>query len=99
MLVATVVLIVIVIFVTQLVNHAAAIVTQGTKHMDTEAYARALFDRIAVDVAQMVKRSDISFYIKNGGTGSGSSAEVMGSGVAGNAKNDRMAFFSNGAGY
>ena len=49
MLVATVVLIIIVLFVTQLVNHASVIVGQGTKHMDSEAYTRALFDRIAVD--------------------------------------------------
>jgi hypothetical protein len=92
MLVATVVLIIIVLFVTQLVNHASVIVGQGTKHMDSEAYTRALFDRIAVDVAQMVKRTDISYYVKNLVSGS-----VMGNGIPG--VNDRMAFFSSGPGY
>jgi type II secretory pathway component PulJ len=98
-LVAGAVLALLVLFMTRVVNHAAAVVTQGNKHMDAEAYGRALFDRMAVDVAQMVKRTDISYYLKNSGTGPGSSADIMGSGVAGAAKNDRLAFFSAGSGY
>ena len=86
MLVATVVLIIIVLFVTQLVNHAAAIVTQATKHMDTESNVRPFFDRLAVDINQMVKRTDVSYYLKNGGS---SSSDI----------NDRMAFFSSAPGY
>jgi hypothetical protein len=87
MLVATVVLIVIVLFVTQLVNHAAVIVGQATKHMDTEANVRPLFDRLAVDIDQMVKRTDVSYYLKNKSSGGGTDI------------NDRMAFFSSAPGY
>jgi hypothetical protein len=86
MLVATVVLIVIVLFVTQLVNHAAIIVGQATKHMDTEANVRPFFDRLAVDIDQMVKRTDVSYYLRNL---SSSSTDI----------NDRMAFFSSAPGY
>jgi hypothetical protein len=87
MLVATVVLIVIVLFVTQLVNHAAVIVGQATKHMDTESNVRPLFDRLAVDIDQMVKRTDVSYYLKNQSSSGGTDI------------NDRMAFFSSAPGY
>jgi hypothetical protein len=86
MLVATVVLIVIVLFITSLVNHAAVITSQGTKHMDTESNVRPFFDRLAVDIDQMVKRTDVSYYLKNKSS-------------AGSDINDRMAFFSSAPGY
>ena len=85
MLVATVVLIMIVLFVTRLVNHAAVIVGQATKHMDTEANVRPFFDRFAVDIDQMVKRTDVSYFLKNATTSSD--------------LNDRMAFFTSAPGY
>jgi hypothetical protein len=87
MLVATVVLIIIVLFVTRLVNHAAVIVGQATKHMDTEANVRPFFDRLAVDIDKMVKRTDVSYYLRNQSSGGGSDI------------NDRMAFFSSAPGY
>jgi type II secretory pathway component PulJ len=85
MLVATAILVVMVLFVTRLVNHAAVIVTHGTKHMETESHVRPFFDRLAVDIAQMVKRTDVSYYLKN----------------ANNAANlnDQLAFFSAVSGY
>lgn len=92
MLVATAVLALLVVFVTQLVNHAAAVVTQGTKHMETESHVRPLFDRLAVDIAQMAKRNDVSCFLKNAASGS-----LMGSGSTG--VNDRLAFFSAVPGY
>src|ERR1051325_8939076 len=85
MLVATVVLIIIVLFVTRMVNHAAVIVGQATKHMDTEANVRPFFDRLAVDIDQMVKRTDVSYFLKNATTTSD--------------PNDRMAFFTSAPGY
>jgi prepilin-type N-terminal cleavage/methylation domain-containing protein len=92
MLIAMAVLTVIVLFVTRLVDSAATIVTQGKKHMDTESHVRPVFDRLAVDIAQMLKRNDVSYYLKyNGGP-----ADV-GSGITG--ANDRMAFFTAGPGY
>jgi hypothetical protein len=92
MLVAAAVLALIVLFVTRLVNHAAVIVTQGNKHMETESHVRPLFDRLAVDVDQMVKRTDVSYYLKNATSGA-----LMGSGSPG--VNDRLAFYCAMSGY
>jgi len=53
--------------------------------MDADSQARQLFDRMAVDFAQMVKRSDVSYYLKNQAnpqTG-----------------NDQIAFYTSGPGY
>jgi prepilin-type N-terminal cleavage/methylation domain-containing protein len=94
MLVATVVLAVLVLFVTRLVNHAAVVVTQGNKHMETESHVRPLFDRLALDIAQMVKRTDVSYYLKNQFNTAGS---IMGSGSAG--LNDWLAFYSGVPGF
>jgi hypothetical protein len=92
MLVSAAVLALIVLLVTRLVNHASIVVTHGNKHMDTESRVRQLFDRLAVDIAQMVKRTDVSYYLKNAGTTS-----AMGNGPTG--VNDRMAFFCATSGY
>jgi hypothetical protein len=36
----------------------------GHKQMDTDSEARQLLDRMALDLAQMVKRSDVDYYLK-----------------------------------
>jgi hypothetical protein len=48
----------------QLVNQTALIATLHNKRMDADAQARGLFERMAVDIAQMVRRSDVSYYVK-----------------------------------
>lgn len=53
--------------------------------MDAEAQIRPLFDRMAVDFAQMVKRTDVDYYLK-----SASNAQ---------SGNDQMAFYSTVPGY
>jgi hypothetical protein len=68
MLVAISVLALLVLLVTQLINHAASITTPGARRMDADSQARALFDRMALDLAQIVKRSDVSYYLKTEGT-------------------------------
>lgn len=87
MLVAIAVLALVVVFVSRLVNAAAAITTLGHKHMDTDAQARQLLHRMAIDFNQMVKRSDVSYYVKTG------------SGITAQSGNDRIAFFSAIPGY
>jgi hypothetical protein len=91
MLVAVGVLALVVVFVSRLVSTAATITTLGHKRMDTDSQARQLFDRMAIDVAQMVKRTDVSYYLK-----AGNSIVSMNSAVD---ANDRMAFFSANPGY
>ena len=67
-----------VLFVSRLVDSAATITTVGNKRMDSDSQARQLLDRMAVDFAQMLKRTDVSYFIK--------AAPAM-------TGNDRMAFF------
>jgi prepilin-type N-terminal cleavage/methylation domain-containing protein len=68
MLVAISVLALLVILVTQLVNNAAAITTLGNQRMDADSQARPLFERMALDLAHLVRRSDVSYYVKTAET-------------------------------
>jgi hypothetical protein len=68
MLVAISVLALLVLLVTQLINNAASVTTLGNKRMDADSHARPLFERMALDFAQIVKRSDVSYYVKTAGT-------------------------------
>src|SRR5947207_12734253 len=79
MLVSIAVLALVVLFVTQLVNSAATISTLGHKRMDADSQARQLLDRMQVDFDQMLKRSDVSYYVKTGAAMPG---------------NDQIAFFT-----
>jgi len=63
-------------------------VRQGQTRIDADAQVRPLFDRMAMDFAQMLKRSDIDFFGKGtaaGGTMTGSSLLNI---------NDKIAFYS-----
>src|SRR2546426_907484 len=55
------VLVLLVFFVTSLVNSAATITTLGHKQMDADSQARQFLDRMAIDFAKMVKRNDLDF--------------------------------------
>jgi len=85
------VLVVLVLLFTQLLNSAATITTLGHKQMDADSQARQLLDRMAIDFAQMVKRSDVDFFAK--GT---VAPKSVGGTMAGN---DRIAFYSAVPGY
>jgi hypothetical protein len=88
------VLVLLVLLATQLLNSAATITTLGHKQMDTDSQARQLLDRMAVDFAQMVKRSDVDYYLK-------SSATPPPIGVRNLLQpgNDKIAFYSTVPGY
>jgi len=68
MLVAISVLALLVVLVTQLINNAASVTTLGNQRMDADSQARPLFERMALDFAHLVRRSDVSFYVKTAGT-------------------------------
>ena len=91
LLVAMAVLALLVLFVTSLVNSAATITTLGNKRMDADSQARQLFDRMAVDFAQMVKRDDVDFFAK----GTVAPKSVGGAMTV----NDQIAFYSAVSGY
>jgi hypothetical protein len=96
------VIVLLVLLFAQLFKSAAAITTLGHKQMDADSQTRQLLDRMALDVAQMVKRSDVDYYIKSSWFASGSPPTL--SGVTGvrtllQPGNDTMAFYSSVPGY
>jgi type II secretory pathway pseudopilin PulG len=59
------VLVILALLAIQLLNSAAIVTTLGHKQMDADSQTRQLLDRMAVDFAQMVKRSDVDYYVKS----------------------------------
>jgi hypothetical protein len=68
-----------------MVNSAASIATIGYKRMDAESQVRPVLQRMALDFAQMIKRTDVDYYAK--------------SNLDHEPGNDRIAFFCNSPGY
>ena len=91
LLVSIGVLVLLVLLATQLLNSAATITTLGHKQMDADSQARQLLDRMAIDFAQLVKRSDVDFFAK--GTVAPNS---VGGAMTGN---DQITFYSTVPGY
>jgi type II secretory pathway pseudopilin PulG len=91
LLVSVGVLVLLVLLFTQLLNSAATISTLGHKQMDADSQARQILDRMAIDFAQMVKRSDVDFFAK-GTTAPNSVGGTM-------TGNDQIAFYSGVPGY
>lgn len=85
LLVSIAVLAVLVLLVSQLFSSAASVTTSGNKRMTAEAQLRPLFDRMAVDFSQMIKRTDVDYYLK-----SPSNTQTG---------NDQFAFYSTVSGY
>jgi prepilin-type N-terminal cleavage/methylation domain-containing protein len=85
LLVSIAILVALVLLVSRLFLATSTIATFGIKRIDTDGQVRPLFERLAVDFAQMVKRTDVDYYFKS---------------VA-NAQpgNDQMAFYSAVPGY
>jgi hypothetical protein len=87
---------------TQLMNSAATVTTLGHKQMDADAQTRQLLDRMSVDFAHMVKRSDVDYYLKSSWFASGSpptSSGVTGVRTLLQPGNDTIAFYSTVPGY
>jgi hypothetical protein len=100
LLVSMVVLLIIVFVVSQLVASATAVTRNGNKHVSTDTQARVVFDRMALDIAQMVKRTDIDYYVKGitryqhgNGHGWGRHGQTT------QPLNDQFAFFTQVPGY
>jgi hypothetical protein len=86
LLVGIAVLTLLTLLIARIVNSAATITTLSGKHMDADAQARPLLDRMAIDFAQMVKRSDVQCYLK--------SPIIPMTGTTASTNNDRIAFYS-----
>ena len=86
MLVSMAVLTLFLLVLAQLLNSATTITTRGNKLMNGDSQGRSVLDRMAVDFGQMMKRSDVDYYLK-GGTGGSQTG------------NDQIAFYSQVPGY
>src|SRR5438132_2297495 len=100
LLVSMAVLIIITLMLTQLMTNATAITRTAHKHVDTDTQARVVFDRMALDFAQMLKRTDVDYYVKQrtGYNGHGN-GHGWGRGHNGDLGSDQMAFFTQVPGY
>jgi len=100
LLVSMVVLVIIIFLVAQLTNSATAVTRTGNKHIDTDTQARVVFDRMALDFGQMLKRIDIDYYVKqrSGYKGHGN-GHGWGQGKNADKGSDQVAFFSEVPGY
>jgi len=100
-LISVAVLVLLVLLFTQLFNSAATVTILGHKQMDADSQARELLDRMALDVMQMVKRSDVYYHLKASTSATDCPAtEPDGSpGCWTQTGNDEIAFYSNVPGY
>ena len=101
-LVSVVVLVLLLLIVSQLVNQATAVTRTGSKHIDTDTQARVVLDRMAIDFAQMLKRTDVDYYFKGGDIkypGHSGGHKKGGGGKGQTDLNDYIAFYSQVPGY
>src|SRR4029453_19486916 len=100
LLVSGFVLVLLIFMFVQLMTSATAITRSEHKHVDTDTQARAVLDRMALDLAQMLKRTDVDYYVKqrNGYNGHGN-GHGWGQGHNGDLGSDQIAFFSQVPGY
>jgi hypothetical protein len=89
LLVTMSVLVLLVFLFTQLLNSASTTMTLGNKRTDADSQGRQFLDRMAIDFDQMLKRTDVSYYVKTGTTPTGNPETG----------NDQIAFFSAVPGY
>ncbi len=103
LLVSVFVITLIILMVTQLMTSATAITRTGHKHIDTDTQARSVFDRMALDFAQMLKRTDVDYFVKgpaNYNTHGHGQGHGWGHGLGTNQQgSDQIAFFSQVPGF
>jgi len=85
LLIAMTILALLMVMISQMFDSATSVVTRENRHMDSDWQARALLDRMAVDLGCMLKRQDVDYYLKS----------------AANPQpgNDQLAFYSEVPGY
>jgi hypothetical protein len=86
------VLVLLVVLVGQLVDSATSTVTRSRKHMDADSEARLVLDRMASDIARMVRSSNVDCVVKGWYTNDPASPNTM-------QGNDTLFFFSEAPGY
>jgi prepilin-type N-terminal cleavage/methylation domain-containing protein len=85
LLITIAVLALVAVFVSQLMSGANRITSAGHKRIDSDMQVQQVFDRMAADFDQMIKRSDVSYFFK--------AANMPMTG------NDQIAFFASATGH
>src|SRR4029453_15903457 len=99
LLVSILVVVIITLIASQLMSSASAIARTGHKHFDTDTQGRVVLDRRALDFAQMVKRTDVDYYVKQRiykGHGNG---HGCGQGHNNDLSSDKIPFYTQGPAY
>jgi hypothetical protein len=91
LLVAISVLTLLIVLVARLFSAAASTTSTSNKHVETDAAARPILDRLAIDITQIVKRTEIDYYLKSPANPQTASGATPG--------NDQLAFFAQASGY
>jgi hypothetical protein len=100
LLVSMGVLVIITLMLTQLMTSTTAITRTAHKYIDTDTQARVVFDRMALDFAQIVKRTDVDYYVKQRAAYNGhGNGHGWGRGKNADLGSDQIAFFSQVPGY
>jgi prepilin-type N-terminal cleavage/methylation domain-containing protein len=99
LLVSIVVVVIIVLMASQLMTTATSIARNGHKHFDTDTEARVVLDRMALDFAQMVKRTDVDYYVKQRVYKGHGNGHGCGQGHNNDLSSDQIAFYSEVQGY
>jgi hypothetical protein len=99
LLVSIVVVVLLVFMFAQLMTTASGINRDAHKRIDTDTQARVVFDRMAVDFAQMVKRTDVDYYVKQRVYKGHGNGHGCGAGRNNDLSSDQIAFYSQVPGY
>src|SRR5205809_5890676 len=94
LLVSVFVLVLLTFMFAQLMTTAATITRTGHKHIDVDTQARVVLDRMALDFAQMVKRTDVDYYLKQRVYKGHGNGHGCGHGHNGDLTSDQIAFYS-----
>lgn len=99
-LICVVIMVTLVFMLGQMLTSTTAITRTSNKHIDTETQARMVIDRMALDIAQMLKRTDIDYYVKAPKGYKNPNSHGKGQKLQpGQQGNDQIAFFVQAPGY
>ena len=100
LLVSIGVVVIIVLMGAQLMLSTTSITRTAHKYIDTDTQARVVFDRMALDFGQMLKRTDVNYYVKQRAAYNGhGNGHGWGRGKNADLGSDQLAFFSAVPGY
>src|SRR5215468_11271891 len=94
LLVSVFVLVLLTFMFAQLMKSATGITRTHHKQFDTDTQARVVLDRMALDFAQMVKRIDVDYYVKQPSFNGHSNGHGCGQARGSDLTSDQIAFYS-----